>query len=189
MLLDPFSAKALFVIILSTCQGADRVNSQLPLHVTDRGENWLVTGTPYTDNEIKTNFTMCHMFVAKRTAEIKGINCHGRMMLTREEQVYWSHFMTPRQYAGVFGPATDFEPTGIMDIWFALYGGLVNTPSAAVDYAVVLMRTRPAWVNVSPGDLRATERDKVWHVTGPRFGPGDLLTISRSTGALLSGAL
>lgn len=49
MLLDAAAAKALFAIVLTSTQGVDALRPQLPLHVVDRGDSWLVTGAPYTD--------------------------------------------------------------------------------------------------------------------------------------------
>ena len=187
MPLDALAAKALFAIVLSNTQGPEQLKPQLPLHVLDRGDSWLVTGTPYTDNELQSRYCMCHMFFQKKTAEVTGITCHARMIPSKD--VDWSMYMTPEQYQRVFGPPTIFEPDGILDIWFAVYGGMVNTPAAAADYAAVVMRTRPAFATIVSSDLKASERDKVWHITYARGNAGDLLTISRRTGEVLSGDL
>ncbi len=78
---------------------------------------------------------------------------------------------------------------------YALYGGLVNKPADAVDYAYVLMQTKPALAGIKKTDLKATEidteRDNVWHVTQHHAEGADteILSFSRKTGKLLSGDL
>lgn len=189
MLLDASAAKALFAIVLATAQGPEMVNRQLPLHVTDRGDSWLVTGTPYTDETWQMRFYMCHMFFAKRSAEVMGVGCHGRMMPAENGESYWSKLVTSEQRDAISRPEINFEPDGVHELWDVLYHGIVNSPAAAAEYAAVLMRTKPGWSTTTAGDLLATERDKVWHITGRDMGPDDLLTISRSTGKVLSGDL
>lgn len=105
------------------------------------------------------------------------------MMPTEKEKRHSSEIMTREQYEWVFGPPAHFEPQGILDMWFAAYGGLVNKPSDALDYARVLMRAMPTRADMAPGDLEATERDRVWHITRSRHPDADLLTFSRTTPA------
>jgi hypothetical protein len=80
-------------------------------------------------------------------------------------------------------------------IYFAGYGGLINKPADAVDYAYVLMQTKPAFAAVKKTDLKATEidteRDKIWYVTLHHADGADneIMSFSRKTGKLLSGDL
>ncbi len=148
-------------------------------------------GTPYTDEAIETRFRMSYMIFKKDSAQVIGILSEGRMAITDAEAAQWHKIMTPEQFAGVFGPPTHFEANGILDIYFALYGGLVNKPTDAIEYALVLMQTKPALAHILNTDLSAMERDKVWHITLKTAGATgkDLLSFSRSDGKVLSGDL
>ncbi len=192
MLLSAAATKALFVIIMMSTQGIDALKPELPLQVEDRGDMWLVTGTPY-DLEY-AHHRMTHMFFRKDTAEVAGIMTHARFIPAGGWD-YWSKYMIPEEYERVFGPATRFEREGILDIYFAAYGGLINKPSDAVDYAYELMQTKPGLAIIPKADLRAEEVDtakgKIWHVI-QRYPDGtdvDVLSFSRKTGKLLSGDL
>jgi hypothetical protein len=80
-------------------------------------------------------------------------------------------------------------------MYFAAYGGLINRPADAIDYAYELMQTKSGLAMVHKADLRAEEvdtaKDKVWHVI--RHYPDgidvEVLSFSRKTGKLLSGDL
>lgn len=188
MLLDVATAKALFAVIIISLHGADALTPQLPLHVEDRGDSWLVTGTPYT--RPYANFMMSDMFFRKDTAEVIGIGSHGRLPTTADKKAYWLQYMSQAEYDRVFGPPTRFEPNGIHEIYLALGGGLINTPADAASYAAVLLRTRPSSTNLRADDLRAVEIDGVWHVTKTAEGAAhELLRFSRKTGKVLSGDL
>jgi hypothetical protein len=135
---------------------------------------------------------MCHAFIRKDSAEVTGIGCDGREILTETEKAYWSGFMTKADYERVFGPRTLFEPEGIMDIIYAAYGGLINKPADAVEYAHVLMQTNPALATIPVNALQEKEDANVWHVAARMPGQSDsveVLSFSRRTGKLLSGAL
>jgi hypothetical protein len=192
MLLSSATAKALFIIVMISTQGIDALKPEYPLHVEDRGDLWLVTGTPH--NSSLGNHTMTHMFLRKDTAEVVGIMTHARMSPAGGWD-YWSKYMTPEDYERVFGPPTRFEPEGILDIYFAAYGGLINKPADAVDYAYELMQTKPGLAIIHKADLRAEEvdtaKDKVWHVIRhyPDGTDVEVLSFSRKTGKLLSGDL
>ena len=192
MILDAATAKALTAVIMLSTQGADMLNPQLPLQVVDRGESWLVTGTPFTDKRQGLQFIMCHAFINKGSAEVLGLGCDGRMILTDEQKIYWSKFMTKAQYDATFGPAVRFEPEGIRDIVLAAYGGVINKPADAVAYAHLLMLTKPSLASIPASDLQASEVKKVWHVNARMPGhadPVEVLSFSRRNGKLLSGDL
>ncbi len=63
MVLDSLAAKALAVIVFTSTQGADAVRHQLPLHVEDHGESWLVKGTPYTDLSAQSRYVTLSIFL------------------------------------------------------------------------------------------------------------------------------
>ena len=49
MNLDGVAAKALFSLVLTTAQGADWLSRQQPLQTEERGDAWLVKGTPFSE--------------------------------------------------------------------------------------------------------------------------------------------
>jgi len=114
MLIDAATAKALMTVITISTQGADILSPQLPLEAVDRGDIWLIKGTPYTDKRRGLQYCMCHIFIRKESAEVTGLGCDGRQILTEKEKTYWTGFMTKADYARTFGPATQFKPNGIM---------------------------------------------------------------------------
>ena len=192
MLIDAATAKALSAVIIISTQGADILNPQLPFEVVDRGDMWLVKGTPYTDKQRGLQFCMCHIFIRKNSAEVAGIGCDGRMILTEQEKSHWGKFMAKPDYDRVFGPSTEFSPSGIEDIVFALYGGLINKPADAVEYAHVLLQTKPSLATIPAGALEARQENKVWHVMARKPGHADgaeVLSFSRRNGKVLSGEL
>jgi hypothetical protein len=192
MLVDAATAKALMAVIMVSTQGADILNQQLPLEAVDRGDAWLIKGTPYTDELKGLQYCMCHLFIRKDSAEVTGIGCDGRQILTKNQKNYWSSFMTKADYARIFGPATQFEPNGITDFIYAAYGGLINKPADAIEYARVLMQIKPTLATIPESALQAKEDNRVWHVTTRipgQSGSIELLSFSRMTGKLLSGNL
>ncbi len=192
MLLSSAAAKALFITIMISTQGIDALKPELPLQVEDRGDTWLVKGTPY-DLE-NSRHRMSYAFFRKDSAEVTGIMSVARL-IPRGGKDYWSKYMSDADYDRVFGPQTEFEPDGIHELYFAAYGGLINKPQDAVDYASVLMQTKPALTLIPKADLRAEEvdtaKDKVWHISQYRPDGTDVevLSFSRKTGRLLSGDL
>jgi hypothetical protein len=192
MVLDASAAKALASIIMISTQGISSLRPQLPLQVVDRGDSWLVKGTPYTDPSINSQYCMSHVFIRKDSAEVIGILSEARIILTEEKKSFWSKSMSKIEYERIFGPPTRFEPNGILDIYYALYGGLVNNPADAVEYAHVLMQTKPALATIPTDALQAKEDNTVWHVTARMPGrPGsvEILSFSRNNGKLMSGDL
>jgi hypothetical protein len=191
MLLDAATAKALFIIMIST-QSIDALKPELPLHVEDRGDMCLIKGTPYDLEHSK--YRMTYAFFRKDSAEVTGIMSVARM-IPRGGKDYWSKYMSDTDYDRVFGPQTQFEPQGILDFYFAAYGGLINKPADAIDYAYELMQTKPGLAIIHKADLKAEEvdtaKDKVWHVIRhyPDGTDVEVLTFSRKTGKLLSGDL
>ncbi len=145
MLLDAVAAKTLAALMVLSMINADGLKPHLPLHVEDDGDSWLVKSTPFTDTRRGLQFCMFYVFIRKDSAEVVGMDFAGRRILSEEQKAYWKKFMTPDQYASVFGPLRHFERNGIRDIIFAAYGGLINKPQDAVDYATVLMQTKPGW--------------------------------------------
>ena len=141
------------------------------------------------------NYVMTHIFLRKDSAEVTGIGTDGRFVTTPKQKSYLQQFMTEDEYKRAPGPQTQFEPEGVHEIIYALYGGLINKPQDAVDYATVLMQTKPALAAIPKTDLHAEEvdtaKDKVWHVIR-RYPDGidvEVLSFSRKTGKLLSGDL
>ena len=189
MFLDAATAKALATVIMLGTIGADALKKEQPLQVEDRGALWLVRGTLHTDDSIALQYVVTHVFLDKATAEVKGFEKSGRMILSEAEQQTLLQVVTPDQLAHVLGPPT-FEPREIAEIYRVLYGGVVNRPAEAVAYAHVLLSTDPTHM-VPAAELRAEERDMVWHVVRHRDGQRDreVLTFSRATGKLLSGDL
>jgi hypothetical protein len=193
MLLDAATAKALFAIVMISTSGGDSLKQEFPLQVEDRDDAWLVKGSEHSSS--LGDHIMTHMFFSKDKAEVSGIRTDARFKTTPAKKAYWLQYMSEEDYQRVFGAPTHFEPDGVPDIYFALYGGLINKPADAVDYAYVLMQTKPAFAAIKKIDLKATEidteRDKVWHVTQHRADGADteLLSFSRKTGKLLSGDL
>jgi len=135
------------------------------------------------------------MFFRKDTAEVIGIRTDARFKTAPAKKTYWLQYMNEEDYQRVFGPPTRFEPDGVHDIYLVAYGGLINKPADAVDYAYVLMQTKPSLAAIKKTDLKATEidtdRDKVWHVTQHHAAGADteILSFSRNNGKLLSGDL
>jgi hypothetical protein len=199
MFLTDAAAKALAAIVLTNTMGANVLATQLPLHVEDRGDLWLVKGTPYDDRKLQLRYCQYSIFFRKSDAEIRGIGFAGRQPITQEQAIYWHKIMNKQEFERIFGPQKVFEPDPVSlrnarELYKIAYGGFINTPSAAVDYAHVLMETAdPRLGQIPKTGLKAEERDEVWHVTvtnAPGFAPGsEILSISRDTGQLLSGKL
>lgn len=198
MLLDSAAAKALAVIVLTSLEGPSAVQPQLPLQIEDRGELWLVKGKPHTDLSLQLRFAQFHVFFRKTDAEILGFGENGRLIVDAEYAKYLRTLMTQEQFARLSLPVQTFEPWTDADptktAYLAMLGGLINKSEAAVDYAHVLMQTIGSkYRDISKRSLRAEERDGVWHVMvmqAQGFAPnGEVLSFSRTTGKLLSGAL
>ena len=68
MLLDMETAKILASIIFVSTQGTESLTRQLPLQIVDRGESWLVKGTPYTDASIDSKNIAQYIFIKKAPA-------------------------------------------------------------------------------------------------------------------------
>ncbi len=193
MLLDAVTTKALATLIIISTQGGAILEPRLPLSIEDQGDTWLVKSTPYEQERLGLQHCMFYAFIRKDTAEVTGMDFVVRRILTAEQKSYWSKLMAPEQYASVFGPPRHFEQNGIRDIYFVAYGGLINKPADAVDYAYELMQTKPGLAMVHKADLKAEEvdtaKDKVWHVIQhyPDGTDVEVLSFSRKTGKLLSG--
>ncbi len=195
MLLSSAIAKALLAIIMISTQGTDALKLELPLQVEDRGDTWLVKGTPHRDERLHINYATTYLFLRKDSAEVTGIGTAGRFITTPKQKSYLRQLMTDDQYKRMSEPPTQFEPNGIHELYFAAYGGLINKPVHAVDYAYELMQTKPELAAIPKADLRAEEvdtaKDKIWHVSRRRPDGTDVevLSFSRKTGKLLSGDL
>lgn len=193
MLIDTAASKVLFGIILMSTQGVDRLEAQLPLQVLDRGESWLIKGTPYTDKRIHAQYIANYIIIKKNTAEVIGIGSDARMIPNEEEK----KTLSPADYDRIFGPRTRFEPGGEafarhMLMNKALYGGLINKPADAIAYAHALMQTTPRWAKIPASALQAVEQARIWHVTTISKGaaaPTEIMSFSRETGKVLSGDL
>ena len=188
MLLDAAAAKILAALILTSTQGADRLMPQLPLDVVDRGKNWLVKGTPFTDAFWQTENNAFWVFIRKDTAEVVGIGFDANPIRTPQNIARLQAYASPEQIAWLQAPRSQWEPGGAefvkhMEMNLALYGGLINPPADAVAFARVLMRGQPALAVRADGPLTAEERDTVWHVTASG---GEVMTFSRHSGKLLT---
>lgn len=189
MLLDANAAKTLAALILTSMQGKDQLTPQLPLDTVDRGENWLVKGTPYTDTFWQTQNNAFWIFIRKDTAEVVGIGFDASPIRTAKSLERLRAHAIAEQIAWLQGPRDEWEPGGpgfiqYMTASLALYGGLINRPVEAVAYARVLMQAQPALAALADKPISAEERDTVWHVTAP--GRGEVMTFSRRTGKLLT---
>lgn len=183
-MLDQAAAAALFAIVVSSTSGANSLARQKPWHVEDRGDAYLVVGSPYTVDGF-VRFVKTHVFFAKSDAEVLGIGNDGRQILTAGQDAEWRRTMTPQQYNAIFAESFDWERDGVRDAIHALYGGVVNTPADAVAYAKVLLAGTPRGMVLAQGLLTAVERDKVWHIARAP-GTVDVLSFSQTTGKLLS---
>jgi len=66
MMIDAAAAKALAAIILTSTQGEARLKPQLPLQAADRGDSWLVKGTPFTDVAAKAQYCLFYVFLERK---------------------------------------------------------------------------------------------------------------------------
>ena len=164
---------------------------QLPLHVEDRGADWLVKGTPYDDPRRASAHNMFHVFIRKDSAEVTGLDFEARFKFAPKVMAEWRRRLSPADYARVLGPPTRFEPDGIPDMVKALYGGILNKPEDATAYALVLLHTGPMGAAITARDLFAVAEGKVWSVRGHRAGQAhmEVLRLSRETGKLIAGDL
>lgn len=183
-MLDQAAATALFAIVVSSTWGPEALDKQKPWHVEDRGDAYLVVGSPYTMGHL-VHYVKAHVFFAKANAEVLGIGNDGRQIITKAEEADWRRTMTPKQYDAIFAESFDWERDGVRDVIRALYGGVVNTPADAVAYAKVLLRGTPRGAVLAQGLLTAVERDKVWHIARAPD-TAEVMLISRTTGQRLS---
>lgn len=183
-MLDQAAAAALFAIVVSSTLGSEALTKQKPWHVEDHGDAYLVVGSPYTMGHL-VRHVKTHVFFAKADAEVLGFGNDGRPILTKAEEGAWRQTMTQEEYDAIVAESFDWERDGVRDAVLALYGGVVNTPDAAIAYAKVLLRGTPRGTVLVQGLLTAVERDKVWHI-GRAPNRADILVFSRETGKLLS---
>lgn len=186
-MLDVTAAAALFAIVVASTNGPQCLAKQKPWQVTDQGDAFLVVGTPYTQGKL-LRYVKCHVFFAKADAEVLGIGCDGRQILSRAEESDWRRTMTPAQFDAVFGEAFEWERDGVRDAILALYGGVVNTPADALAYAKILLQTTSRGTTMAQGLLTAEERGGVWHIARVHERT-DVLTFSRTSGKVLTSAL
>lgn len=183
-MLDQAAAAALFAIVVASTSGQDDLHKQEPLHVEDRGDAYLVYGSPFTYGRL-VRFVKTHVFFAKADAKVLGIGSDGRPILTKAEEAEWRRTMTPKQYDAIAAESFDWDRDGVRDVILAAYGGIVNKPADAVAYAKVLLKGSPRGAVLAQGLLTAVERDKVWHIARAPD-PADIMSFSRENGQLLS---
>lgn len=183
-MIDQAAAAALFAIVVGGTQGQDALARQKPWRVEDHGDAFLVVGSPYTQGKF-VRFVKCHVFFAKRDAEVLGYGCDGRQILSKAEEDDWRRRMTAEQFNAVFAEAFEWERDGVRDAVRALYGGVVNTPTDAAAYAKVLLQTTPRGAMLANGLLTAVEHNELWHIARVPDN-ADVMTLSRQTGKLLS---
>jgi hypothetical protein len=197
MLLDSIAAKALAMIVLTNTQGVGALH-KLPLNVEDHGASWLVKSTPCTDLQTQSRYVTFSIFFRKDSAEIIGIGFEARIMLSAAEERRAKTQLSSADFDRLYGPPHPFEPGGYFfamnkQMVIALYGGFINSSSAALDYAEVLLHSSKSSYTPPRQTLEAEQRGDVWHIKitqCPGFAPNsEILTFSRSTGKLLSGAL
>ena len=186
-MLDVTAAATLFAIVIAGTNGPECLAKQKPWQVKDQGDAFLVVGTPFTQGKL-LRYVKCHVFFAKADAEVLGIGCDGRQILSRAEESDWRRKMTPAQFDAVFGETFEWERDGVRDAIRALYGGVVNTPADAVAYAKVFLQTTLWGATMAQGLLTAEERGGVWHIARVHEGK-DLLAFSRTSGKILSSFL
>ncbi len=87
--MDAVTAQVLAALILTSTQGADRLESQLPLHAIDRGGSWLVKGSSSVDPILKLNHCIFSVFLDKSTAQVLAIDFSGRPQLSDDQKKYW----------------------------------------------------------------------------------------------------
>lgn len=108
------------------------------------------------------------------------------------EKTEWLKQMTAQQFDHIFGPPTVFEPDGrYLDLNGALYGGVINKPEDAIDYANVLIHLNPGLSLIPKRALQAEEKDGAWHISAeaPGHHTMEVLQFSRYDARLLSGKL
>jgi hypothetical protein len=190
-MIDAVTAQLLAALILTSTQGADRLESQLPLHAIDRGSNWLIKGSPSFDPILKLHCCIFSVFLDKSTAQVLAIDFSGRPQLSDDQKKYWHERFSTEEFDRIFGPPTVFEPDGrYLDLNRALYGGVINRPEDAVAFAHALMKSNPGLALIPQEALQATQQDGVWHVSAQIPGQANLievLTFSRYDGKVLSG--
>lgn len=198
MLLDSTAAKALAIIVMTSTQGSDALRPELPLNVEDHGGSWLVRGTPYTDRAAQSRYVTFTIFFQKDSAEIIGIGFEARIMLSPAEEQRAKIELSSADFDRLYGPPRAFEPGGYFfavnkQMVMALYGGFINSPSAALDYAEVLLHSSKAVYAPPRKTLRAEQHDDIWHIKVtqfPGFAPNsEIMTFSRNNGKLMSGGL
>lgn len=183
-MLDQAAAAALFAIVVSSTSGTKSLAKQEPLHVEDRGDAYLVVGSPYTDGRFFRSYKT-HVFFSKTNAEVLGIGNDARPLLSKIDEDAWRRTFTKEQYHRIIAGPSDWTRDGVDEIFRALYGGVVNKPADAVAYAKVLLKGSPRGTVLARGLLTAVERDKVWHIARVPDRT-DILTFSRTDGKLLS---
>ena len=121
-MMDAATAQVLAALILTSTQGADRLESQLPLHTIDRGGSWLINKSPSFDPVLKLKHCIFSVFIDKSTAQVLAIDFSGRPQLTDDQKNYWREKFSPEEFDRIFGPPTVFEPDGrYLDLNRALY--------------------------------------------------------------------
>lgn len=183
-MLDQAAAAALFAIVVSSTSGPQSLAKQKPWHVEDRGDAFLVFGSPSTDGRFFRRYKT-HVIFAKNDAEVLGIGNDGLPLLTKKNEAVWRRAMTRRAYRRIIAGPSNWKRDGVDAVFRDIYGGVVNKPADAVAYARVLLAGTPRGSVLAQGLLTAVERDKVWHIARAPDAT-DLLNFSRTTGKLLS---
>ena len=183
-MLDQAAAAALFAVIVSSTSGTQDLTKHEPWHVEDRGDAYLVVGSPYTMGRL-VRHVKTHIYFAKTDAKVLGIGTDGRPILTKAQEAEWRRTMTQEQYDAIVAESFDWARDGVRDVILAAYGGVVNKPADAVAYAKVLLKASPRGAVLAQRLLTAVERDKIWHIARAPD-PADIMSFSRENGQLLS---
>lgn len=94
-------------------------------------------------------------------------------ILTEEKKRYWHQIMSDDDFDRVFGPRTQFNPGGeelAQALFFhtATYGGLINKPGHALDYAKAVAKDANQRPDLAQALLRAKLGGDCWSIEDTR---------------------
>jgi hypothetical protein len=181
-------------ILLRDTQGLEEFQRVAPLRVEDRDDMWFVTGNgdngrnqpPDVAHDQLTNETF-YMHVVKRDSEVVnfGINAQIAFSPGMETQIR----AELRAYRGDLAEISkDRFGKDRRDLYFQefLYGGVVNSTGAAIQFAELIFDSRFALAAHPIQNLRADLVDGIWHVSGRTDGGSAELVFRRSNAQVIS---
>lgn len=193
MLISSAAAEALASIILRSTQGEDRVPLQLPWTVEDRGDCWLVKGTPFHDRQRQLRHCQFSIFFRKTSAEVIGLQFDVRCEFDEVKHAAATAALPAGVLEAFLAPPVHFHPDPVnLDLYKAAYGGLINTPEDAIDFAFTLAQGDAAAASFTKSSYEASEISGTWSITcRDRYSPDpiNLCSFSRRTGKVTAGVL